>query len=731
MKLLAGHRVAVLGTMADRPLARFLASLGAELGGGIDGASFVIDDLGLEALAGVAVPDSAVHVSVTPFGSGGPRSGWKGGELVASAMGGALRVTGEPGLPPVKEALDACTFHADMVAASGALAAHYARGSHGRNQHMNVAIQQVAFSRNFNGVLVWQFDRKKLVRVGGALAYGKATVRAIWRLADGWCFHSLMTGRLGAPANQGLSDWMDAAGLPNPLHGTDWLSYNRSTLPAETRAVWEAAIAAFFLTRTKHDIATEGHRRGINACVANEPADVLADPHLAARGLFDTADGLPQRFASFRAGMGSAGDKPVPHPLAGGARGGPVSQPGGSLAAIDPPPTPPASGRGEGSVFRPGPLSGVKVLDFAWALVGSITTKTLGDLGADVVKIETRTRPDLARLDVQVSASQQGNWDDKPWFAHLNSSKRSLALDMKKPEARELLNPLIDWADVVVENFSPGTMKKLGLDYDSLVQRNPGLIMVSGSVFGQTGPMAQEWGVDGTGGALSGRTFLTGYPDRDPVIPGAVPYGDVIVPYVMAGCVAAALQHRRETGQGCHIDASMYEICVQQMRASLAAARRGERPQRSGNADAAVLMQDVFPALGDDRWVAISLFAEEERTKLTAITGPDIAAWTAARADHAIAAQLQAAGIACGVVQDCEDMIEHDPQLAARGALVTLPHPLLGPFGHIATPIRFSRDAFQPYRAPGMGEHAAEIARSLCGLSEARIAELEAAGVFN
>ncbi|NLR70526.1 hypothetical protein HGI47_06530 [Novosphingobium sp. ERN07] len=132
------------------------------------------------------------------------------------------------------------------------------------------------------------------------------------------------------------------------------------------------------------------------------------------------------------------------------------------------------------------------MLDFAWALVGSITTKTLGDLGAEIVKIETRTRPDLARLDVQVSASKPGNWDDKPWFAHLNTSKRSLSLNMKKPEARELIDPLIDWADVVVENFSPGTMAKLGLDYDSLAARNPVIVMLSGSVFGQTGPMAQE-----------------------------------------------------------------------------------------------------------------------------------------------------------------------------------------------------------------------------------------------
>ena len=693
MKPLAGHRVAALGGMAERPLARFLASLGAETGGPVHSASFVIDDIGLDRLGELALRDDCIHVSVTPFGSGGPRSQWRGSELVASATGGALRVTGEPGRPPVKEAGDACTFHADMVAAAGAMAAHYARGGHGKGQHVDVSIQQVAFSRNFNGVLVWQFDRRKLRRVGGALAYGKATVRAVWRLADGWCFHSLMTGRLGAPANQALSDWIDEAGMPNPLRGTDWLSYNRSTLPAETRAEWETAIAAFFQSRTKAEIASEGHCRGINACVVNEPADVLADPHLQARGFFATASGLPERFAVIR-----EGEKAVA----------------------------PAVHTGE----RPGPLSGIRVLDFAWALVGSITTKTLGDLGAEIVKIESRTRPDLARLDVQVSASQPGNFDDKPWFAHMNTSKRSVSLDIKDPRSREVLEPLIDWADVVVEYFSPGTMKKLGLDYDALAARNPGIVMVSGSVYGQTGPMAQEWGVDGTGGALSGRTYLTGYPDGDPVIPGAVPYGDVIVPFVMAGQVAAVLQHRRETGRGCHIDAAMYEICVQQMRDFLIAARRGERPQRLGNTDPSVLWQGVLAASGEDRWVAVTLFDEADRARFASVVGDDPAAWCAVREDDAIVAEIQAAGVAAGVVQDAEDMIEHDPQLQARGALVTLDHPLLGPFGHMATPIRFSRDLLEPFRAPRMGEHVEEIARALCGLSPERVAELQTEGVF-
>jgi crotonobetainyl-CoA:carnitine CoA-transferase CaiB-like acyl-CoA transferase len=199
---------------------------------------------------------------------------------------------------------------------------------------------------------------------------------------------------------------------------------------------------------------------------------------------------------------------------------------------------------------------------------------------------------------------------------------------------------------------------------------------------------------------------------------------------VMAASVCAALQHRRETGQGCHIDAAMYEICVQQMRDYLAAAIRGERPQRSGNADPRMLFQDVFPAAGEDRWVAISLFDEADREKLQEIADEDIAAWTSARADHEAVEILQAAGIAAGVVQDPEDMIDRDPQLATRNALTVLDHPLLGPFGLINTPLRFSRDGFAPYRAPSIGEHGAEIAREICGLDPDQVAALEAEGVF-
>ena len=720
MKLLDDVHVLAWREAHESPLARFLRELGAEVARydaplglrDIAAADVLLENLGLVRIGETGLSRAQietsnprlVHVSVSTFGSIGPRRHWRGSELVASAMGGILRLVGDVDRAPVKEALDACGFHADMVAAVGTLAALAERRRTGLGQHVDVSTQEVAFSRNVNGALVWQFDRRLLGRAGGALNYGRATVRCIWALKDGYCFHSLMTGRFGAPANQGLSDWMDACGADNPLAHVDWNTYNRSTLDAATRERWETAIAAFFRTRTRAEIDDEGRRRGINATVVATPADVLADPHLQARGFWrQTPEGPePGRFLSVvRAAQPS---------LPAGAR----------------------------RIERErGPLSGVRILDFSWALVGSITTKTLGDLGAEVVKLESRTRPCLSRLDVQVSASRPGNLDDKPWFSHLNTSKLSLALDLKQPASREVLDPLIDWADVVVENFSPGTLEKLGLDYPRLCARNPGLIMVSGSVYGQTGPLARSWGVDGTGAALSGRTYLTGWPDRDPVIPSAAPYGDVILPYAMAAAVIAALEHRRAHQRGCHIDASMYELCVQQMRDAF---RPGAAQSRAGNCDTRVFHQGVYATREAERWIAVTFhtqqqwqaFARSERLADadSSARAAALAAWCASRREDEAVEYLQSMQIAAGSVQDMENLVERDPQIRARGSLVPLVHPLLGEFGHMRTPIGFSRSRIAPFRAPAMGEHNRHVARDICGLAETRVAELDDLGVF-
>lgn len=683
-----------------------------------------------------------LHGSVTAFGSTGPYASFRGSELVASAMGGVLRTVGYEDRPPVKEALDACVFHAGAAAAAALMLAYHEREGSGLGQHVDVSVQEVAASRTTNGLLLWQFDRRKVTRSGNALRYGRASVRCIWELADGYAFHSLMSGKFGASANHALSRFIDDCGFENPLRDVDWNRYDRSTLAAETRAHWEAAIARFFRAQTKATIANEGRRRGINATVAQDPAEILADPQLNARGFLRElavpgahAIAVPDYFV--QTDRGECGT--VSHAAMTGAT---------FLAAPRDDERSPAT-RSEAA--NAPPLTGVRVLDLSWALVGSLTSKALADHGATVIKLESATRPCLTRTDVQVARSTRESFDDKPWFAQLNSSKLSLQLNLKHPRAREVLDPLIAWADVVVENFSPGTLEKLGLDYASLRQRRPELIMISGSAYGQTGPLAREWGVDGTGAALSGRLSLTGWPDRAPVAPASVPYGDVILPQLMVAACAAALVDRRRGHGGRQIDAAMYEACAQQMAEALIMMQRGTPLSRSGNRSPGVLVQGVYRARGDDRWIAISVFDAGDWARLTALMGGDwpsadalraadcatldrlderIATFTRSFVDRELMQTLQAHAIAAGVVQDPEDLLEHDPQLSARPAFVALEHPVLGSFAHQTCPYHLSRTPGRIRSAPLLGEHTERVCREIAGIDQERFLQLRNDGLF-
>jgi crotonobetainyl-CoA:carnitine CoA-transferase CaiB-like acyl-CoA transferase len=690
-----------------------------------------------------------VHVSITPFGSYGPRAHYRGGELVCSALGGVLRVVGDRDRVPVKEALDACLFHAQSAAAAAIAIALCEREQSGAGQHIDVSVQEVAASRLTNAIVLWQFDRRKLERCGSQLRYGRAAVRCLWPLRDGYAFHTLMSGRFGAAANAALSSWLDELGYENPLRNVDWIAYDRSALPAETRARWESSIGRFFSERTKAEISGEGRQRGINATVLHEPADVLADPQLAARDFWHTerrAGREIQRPGAFM--QVQAGPEPE-QGFTGRREGGKWSVCSAHVrgAHLRLPAFPPSCD----PILGGGALAGVKVLDLSWALVGSLTTKALADHGACVVKVESARRPCLTRVDAQVARSRADHLDDKPWFAQLNTSKLSLQLDLKHPRAREVLDPLISWADVIVENFSPGTLDTLGLDYATLVRRHPTLIMVSGSAYGQTGPLAQSWGVDGTSAALSARTWLSGWPDRAPVLPAAVPYADAVVPQFMVTAIAAAVRQRRRTGRGAYIDVSMYEISVQQMTRALLDAQLGRPPQRSGNRDAGVWHQGVYPASGDDRFIAISLFDRDDYAKLIEIapgawpevaaveSGDDevlarvdagLAAYTCQHEEFALMCSLQAAGIAAGVVQDVEDVLQRDPQLRCRPAFARIDHSLLGPFEHQTTPYHLARTPGRMSRAPSLGEHTGHVCLEILGLDPALYEALSDAGLF-
>lgn len=243
-----------------------------------------LDSLGLGYEALSQINPRIIMTSITHFGQKGPHSYYKGSELVDSAMSGVLGSCGYPDRPPVKEALDSCYFSANAAAALGTLISHYCREVTGEGQQVDVSIQEVAVSRYLNALEFWVWDKRLLKRSGHWNQIGAIAFRWIWPCKDGNIFWILMGGSFGAAGNRALSQWIDEDGIENPLRQVaNWDELDMAAVTQETRSVWEAAIGKFFLNHTTKEIAEEGLKRGINACVVKNPADVFNEPHFNAR----------------------------------------------------------------------------------------------------------------------------------------------------------------------------------------------------------------------------------------------------------------------------------------------------------------------------------------------------------------------------------------------------------------------------------------------------------------
>lgn len=684
-------------------------------------AELVIDGLGWEGLErhGLAperwaqAHPAVVLTRISWFGHAGPDASAPGSDLVAQATGGTLYLNGPLDRPPVQEPCDAARFHAELTAVAGALAAVRAARRDGIGDVVDVSVQEAAASRLHR--VQYQFD--------GRIDRRGAMQGSVWRLADGWASLALSPGTLGAPGVAAIVEWMREAGHdPGDLavEAARWTEIQAAELRGGLAERLRPGIAAFFETRTKAEFRERTLTRGVQGAVIATPQDVLEDDHLAARGFWATADDGTRRPGRY-AGVSVAG-------------------------RVDPTPVAPGDT----------PLAGVRVLDLCWAIAGSQTTVQLAQLGADVVRIETRARADLARTEVQASVSSRESLDDKPWAANLNISKRSMRLNMRAPESRAVFEELVRWADVLTENFRPGTLDRLGWTAEELRRINPRLVIARGSMAGQSGPLSGLWGIDTTGRALAGRSYLTGWPDAAPVsgIGTAAPYGDLTIPYAKAAAIIDALLRRERTGEVLDIDVSMIEVLVQQIAGAVRAAQQGDPPERTGNRAPGFAPQGVYPVAGDDRWVAISVRGDEEWRALAecaaadgVVLDPDadaaarraradeldeaIAGWTRPQDGPELVVRLRAAGIRAGVVQDVAEVSDRDPQLAARGFLEVLDHPVLGPFPHSTLPYTFARARLVRRPAPRFGEHTREIATSVCALGDADYAALDAAGVFD
>ncbi|MGM7671128.1 CaiB/BaiF CoA transferase family protein [Microbacterium sp. A93] len=694
-----------------------------------------------------------IGAAVTAFGRTGPYSDYIASELTAVAMSGVLNNTGDPDLPPVKESLDSGYFHAGVAAAVGVLLAYYHVDLAGDGQDVDVSVQEVAASRMTSAIVAWS-EGLALSREGHKSQLGPTATDWFWPCQDGHLFWHMLGGAFGATANKALSDWISEY---EPVHALqeveDWFAFDKAGITQEQWERYAAVIGPFFAQFTREDIRRESIARGINATVANEPGDIHACEHLRSRDYWTRVDDpalgeidLPAYF--FKASAATSGIT-TPAPLLGADTEAVLAElaeaPGLAQASPD----------GQRETGSAGVLAGVRVLDFGWALVGSLTGKFLGDHGAEVIRVESSTRPDMTRVDRRFSKSSRTSLDDKPWFAHFNTSKESLSIDLKNPASRPIIEGLIRQADVINENFTPGTLAGLGYGYEEVIKINPDVVYISGSLFGQTGPLAKEWGIDGTGAAISGRLHLTGWPDRTPITPSAGIYGDYIVPLVNTIGVVAALIHRRRTGEGQYLEASMYEVTAQQIAPAILDYQvNGREQDRVGNRVENAAPHGVYPCAGEDRWSAIAVFGDEEWVRFVDAIGapewtsePDFAThsgrkrhedrldelvsqWTRTRQPHEVMRILQAAGVRGAAVQTPHDFIDADPQLNHRQFLREVPNEVLGAFPHQVPPLRLSLTPANVTAAPKIGEHNELIITERLGMDEAEYIELLLEGVL-
>jgi crotonobetainyl-CoA:carnitine CoA-transferase CaiB-like acyl-CoA transferase len=399
------------------------------------------------------------------------------------------------------------------------------------------------------------------------------------------------------------------------------------------------------------------------------------------------------------------------------------------------------------------PLDDVKVVDFMWALAGPGTTRTLADYGATVVRIESAGRVDGART-VGPFLDNKPAHDGSGLFGTYNAGKLGLALDLSKPQAREVVLDLVRWADVVCESFSPKAMRAWRLDYESLREVKPDLIMLSSCLMGQSGPMSRFVGFGNMAAALAGFYYFCGWPDRPPSGPFGA-YTDYIAPRFGAIAVLAALDYRRRTGRGQYIDQSQAETALHFLTPALLDCAANRRTaQGAGNADPDYAPHGVYPALGDDRWVAIACETDEQwRALCTAMNRPELTRaekfatfparqrnctqldqivgdWTRGLTADAVEVLLQKLQIPASAVQDSAD-ISHDPQLAARGYLAEIVHPACGKTVIEGPRFRLSRTPAKTARpAPTLGGDNQYVLESILAYDQDRIDKLVAAGAL-
>ncbi len=700
--------------------------------------------LGFDALR--AVSPRLVYVAVTPFGQDGPYASYRATDLTLSAMGGMAALIGEGDRPPVRVSVPQAWLHAAAECAVAAMAGHWRRLATGEAQFVDVSVQCAVFWTGLQAMIAHAIQGRDFERSGSALQLGTITLPLVYPCSDG----EIVLVANG-PTMVPLVRWMVAEGVVPGEWVTleDWPTYDVRVLSGQpTKLTYDevmAAIARYTSRHSKQELLELGIPESVTIAPVTTVRDVLAFPQLESRAYWQPlalpGDGSVRSPGPFV----RASKTPIRYRH-------PVPRPGEADASFDAflerrPAAAAAPAGAPGAL----PFAGLRVADFSWIGVGPITAKYLADHGAEVVHIETANPPDRLRVGGPFKDGVFGP-NRSQFFGAFNTSKRSVALNLKVPEAREAAKRLIAWADVIVESFTPGTMDRFGLGYEDVRRLNPGAIMVSTCLMGQTGPAASLAGYGYHAGAISGFYEVTGWPDRPPGGPWTA-YTDTIAPRFLGAAVMAALDHRRRTGEGQYIEQGQLESALYFLAPELLDYQvSGAVPRRMGNRSPYAAPHGIYWCAGGDQWCAIAVESDEQWLALRRFLGSPAWAMDPAleslegrlsqsaeldqRLDEAtrthdryeLMAALQAVGVPAGAVQRSSDLLR-DPQLAHRNFFHPLEHAEMGLVPYEGHQFRISGYESGPrFPAPCLGEHSVEILTEIAGLGDDEIAALLAAG---
>jgi len=666
-----------------------------------------------------------VHVVMADFGLDGPRAGWRLEALPAFAASGALYACGFPDKPPCWLPGHAAHDCASAFAGAAAVAALLDRARTGRGQTVEISVQEAALSGLYPWAIPLADYQRHYPMMASAPPRNADGNYMVLRCADGWV-------RVLPATTAHWRAFVRLLGSPEALQGDEWEFLPFRIMNGDlTRALADEALS----TRARTAVVDEGRRLGVPIGPVNSPEEFVREAQTIVRGYFRRLPDTP------------LGDAPVATaPFVFSAtpvtlrRGAPRA--GEDAADFAPRESKPAARDPED---RP-VLAGLKVLSLGVVAVGPEVAWLLAELGADVVKVESR-----AKLDPLRAVTIEPDAPDKAFtFNDENRGQESVLVDLSTTDGRALARALAAKADVVVENNRGGVARAWALDYDDVRRLRPDVVYLASQGYGRGGPLGEAQGFGPMNGAFAGACLLWNHPDAPYPGASALNHPDHVASKLGLMAVLAALEHRRRTGEGQLIDMAQCETAAFLLGETyLEGPCTGRPASPRGNAVPWASPHGVYPSAGDDRWIAIAIVSDDDWTRFRLALGwPDdptlttlagrlaradldarVAAWTRERTADDAAAMLQGAGVSAAPVWT-SDEIRDDPHLAARRAIVTVEHGAIGSERHAGNPIRFSRTpVVTAGPSPLLGEHTERVLARWLGLGTAEVERLRDAGV--